>query len=74
MICKFNLDDEVYKLKIMLEQRGWFFDSIIDLVDAYEDFSEEVYCAGFMIVSESLLDEFIVWLEEKSNRNIHYIY
>lgn len=74
MICKFNLDDEVYKLKTILEQKGWFFDSIVDLVDLYETFSEEVYFAGFMKIDERIVDEFIVWLEKESHRNIHYIY
>lgn len=70
--CFQYLDDEAYKLKVGLEQRGWFFDSIVDLVDLYETFSEEKYCAGFMMVNDGMIEEFIEWIKE-TKITVHYV-
>lgn len=75
MISYFQeLDDEVYKLEIELKKLGWYFDNINDLVDLYQTFSEEIYHAGFMMVDEHYIKEFITWLQDSKHLTIHYVY
>lgn len=62
---KFMYPDDMKRIVNYLKQHGDVFvgDVIIEIM--YEQFSEEVYCAGWMEVTDEILKEFEAWLNER---------
>ena len=71
MIVHSEYEDELHLIKLMLENKGWFFDNIIELNDLWTSFSTEKYCACFLVANISYVEEFIEWLQK--TKVVHHI-
>ena len=62
---KFMFPEDMKRILDYLSQNGDVFvgDAIIE--GMYQQFSEEVYCAGWMELTDEMLKEFEAWLNER---------
>lgn len=60
----YTYPDEMEKILDYLSKHGKIHVSGKTIERLYEDFSDTRYCAGWMCVSNELLEEFADWLSE----------
>lgn len=60
----FTYPDDMHKIMEYLRAHGDLNVSGTTIEDLYYRFSDEIYCASWMIVNEKLLEEFADWLDE----------
>lgn len=59
------IDDDILKIKLFLATKGVYIDKSWAVKELWEDFSSEVYFAGWMIVDNVILQEFYKWLHKE---------
>lgn len=62
---KFIYPDDMDRIIKFLESRGKLNISYVRLEGLYGQFSDECYCASWMIPCDELLDEFAKWLSKE---------
>lgn len=58
----FHYPDEMDKILAYLKMHGEMHVKPDTIEELYEDFSNEVYCAGWMSIDDERLEEFADWL------------
>lgn len=59
---QFDYPEEMKTIISNLEKRGRIMVSYDKLEDLYMVFSDEEYCAGFMLPSDGVIEHFVSWL------------
>lgn len=59
--------DDILIIKLFLAKKGVYIDDSWAIQELWEDFSDEVYCAGWLTVQEDFLQEFYEWLYKEVN-------
>ena len=59
--------DDILIIKLFLAKKGVYIDESWAIQELWEDFSDEVYCAGWLTVQEDFLQEFYEWLYKEVN-------
>lgn len=62
---KFRYPEDMEKILTYLREHGEVKVSDKTIEQFYEDFSDEEYCAGWMVVDDQMLEEFADWLNKK---------
>lgn len=62
---KLMFPDDMKRIISYLEQKGDVFVADVIIEKMYKQFSEEVYCAGWMELTDDMLKEFEAWLHER---------
>ena len=60
----FEYPEEMAKILNHLNANGKLLVSAKTVENLYRDFSDELYCAGWMGINQKLLEEFADWLEK----------
>ena len=57
--------EDLKKVRHFLQEKGLNYQNDVELQNLYEDFSAQMYCAGWIMVDQDNLESFYRWLCEE---------
>lgn len=72
-IYKAPYGQEILTIRNYLAEFGYYIDDSRDINELWEEFSNEVFCAGWMSVSKNLVKEFITYINDNYEADFIYL-